>query len=166
MSGWLRIPAALDAAMRADLKRPHAFAGERIGYLYARPSSARPEDLIVAQEYRPVADEHYVDDPSVGARIDSNAIHDALQTALDLGAGAFHVHIHEFGSVWPSTVDLRSQRELLPSFQAVVPAALHGFVVLAPEDAVAFVWSRTKRDVLPCAGVSVIGYPLRIWSRT
>src|ERR1700729_2806808 len=81
--------------MRRDLVRPHVFAAERIGFAAVRIGNAGNDPtLILVEGYSPVADENYIDDPKVGARINSAAIRTAMQMAIDQRCGAFHVHLH------------------------------------------------------------------------
>src|SRR5689334_4714517 len=82
----------------ADLRRPHPFASERVGFLSSvggnRDGANR---LVFLVKYLPVPDRCYIEDPDVGARIDSTAIHSAMQHVLDNpGTGIFHVHLHDW----------------------------------------------------------------------
>src|SRR5690349_7393329 len=82
-------------AIREDLSRPHQFAFERVGFIACRFARLRPAGLvIVAADYLPVADEHYLDAPGYGALMGPAAIRSALQHALDHPVGMFHVHAH------------------------------------------------------------------------
>src|SRR5690606_33084922 len=60
-----KITASLLAAIRADLRRPHAFAHERVGFISAGLAAAHDDLITLAREYRPVRDEDYLPDPSV-----------------------------------------------------------------------------------------------------
>src|SRR5688500_17842551 len=78
-----------------DLGRNHPFAYERVGFLSGKLGNrTSSESLILFTGYYPVPDEHYVDDPYSGARINADAIRDAMQRVLDSGEGLFHVHCH------------------------------------------------------------------------
>lgn len=60
-----KITSALLATVRIDLRRPHPFAHERVGFLAAGLAAAHDELLILARDYRPVRDDEYLRDPSV-----------------------------------------------------------------------------------------------------
>ena len=111
----LRIPkAVLDEAM-GDLKRPHAFAYERVGFFRCRPTS--DAGLVVVSGYDTVPDGDYVEDPGAGACIGATAIQSALQRILTHNTGQIHVHWHEHdGPTGPSKTDLRDQPRLVGSF--------------------------------------------------
>lgn len=72
------------SAVRGDLHRLHAFAAERVGWLVCRAGRLADGGLVIlASGYDAVADEDYVNDPSVGARIGPAAIRKALQRAYN-----------------------------------------------------------------------------------
>ena len=52
-----KITSALFTTIRIDLRRPHSFAHERVGFIAAGLAAARDELLILAREYRPVDEE-------------------------------------------------------------------------------------------------------------
>ena len=91
MSISVRLLRRLRDEIAADLHRRHAFAAERVGFVLARWSRAGDHLLVLPYEYLPVADAHYIDDPSVGFRIDERAIRAALQATLDAQAACLHV---------------------------------------------------------------------------
>lgn len=75
----IRIPALLYRQMMADLRRPHEYASERVGFLHTSSVLLKTGVLIiVAKEYTPVDDADYEEDPSVGAKISSAAIRKAM----------------------------------------------------------------------------------------
>ncbi len=160
-----KITADLLAAIRADLVRPHAFAHERVGFIAAGLSTWGTGLLVLAREYRPVADDEYLKDPTVGAMMGPDAIRHALQWALQEGAAMFHVHSHA-GSGIPrfSGIDLRESAKFVPDFFKVAPECAHGAVVLSDTAAHGLVWlSRSEAGVSMSSFVSV-GVPLRKWS--
>lgn len=72
-------------AVRGDLHRLHPFAAERVGWLVCRAGRLVDGGLVIlASGYDAIADEDYVDDPSVGAMMGPTAIRKAL----------VHVHMH------------------------------------------------------------------------
>jgi hypothetical protein len=91
-----RVESKLLDRIRADLRRPHPFAHERVGFISAK-AGALPADgvTILAVDYHPVADDHYLNDPRVGAMMGSAAISKALEIAYGAKASMFHVHLHE-----------------------------------------------------------------------
>ena len=63
----LRMTDAVHKEMRSDLRRSHPFAYERVGYIFIKPAGGA---VLVATGYEPVLDEFYIEDMTVGARID------------------------------------------------------------------------------------------------
>ena len=122
-----KITTALLASIRTDLRRPHPFAHERVGFISAGLSAVVDGLLVLAREYRPVADDEYLDDPTVGAMMGPDAIRNALQWALQDGVALFHVHTHG-GRGIPgfSKIDLRENAKFLPDFFKVAPQCAHG----------------------------------------
>src|SRR5262249_6328674 len=82
---------------REDLRRPHPFAAERVGFLFGRLDTSAEGPMVLLTAYAPLADERYIPDPNVGARIDSQAIRDAMQRVIRGRECAFHTHWHG----WP-----------------------------------------------------------------
>lgn len=135
----IHLPRDLYQEVLANLRRSHAHAAERIGFLYGRLAPGEP--LIVMTRYVPVPDEQYVVDDTVGARINGDAIRAAMQGVLDTGDGVFHTHLHE----WPGTpefsrTDNEEMPRLIPAFRAVGPTQAAGLFLLSPDSAVADVW--------------------------
>lgn len=162
MRATLRLPRSLFNAMVTDLTRSHAVAYERVGFLQAR--FVRPTEghaLLLPYAFHPVDDEHYVDSRAA-ACINATAIRSAMQRALDEQCAVLHVHLHEHaGAPGFSTVDLRTLRELTPSFHQVVEDVAHGGVVLSHDSARALVWMPgAERPVSPVT--NVVGFPLSL----
>jgi len=157
----MRLRRSLVETVLADLRRPHAFAAERVGFLYG-PLVVLPRrcTLVFPTHYDPVLDDEYVDDPSVGARIDTRAMRRAMQRTLSTGACCFHVHLHDHKGVpSPSRVDWNLFHRFAPPLQVVATDARHGGLILSQDVAAALVWSpRMKR--LEHARVSIVGAPL------
>lgn len=153
----IHLPRDLYHGILADLRRPHAHAAERIGFLYGRlvPGDA---PLVVMTRYVPVPDEQYVVDDTVGARINGDAIRAAMQGVLDTGDGVFHTHLHE----WPGTpsfsrTDNEEMPRLIPAFRAVGPTQAAGLFLLSPDSAVADVWLPGAAGPERAARISVVG---------
>jgi hypothetical protein len=159
-----KITSALLAAVRADLWRPHAFAHERVGFIAAGLASAHDELLILAQAYRPVRDEEYLPDPTVGAMMGDQAIRRARQWAMDDRVAIFHVHTHG-GRGIPgfSGVDNRENAKFVPNFVSVAPQCVHGAIVLSDTAAFGQVWFGRTSPRPFIAAFSEIGMPVRSW---
>lgn len=149
--------------MRDDLTRPHAFAAERIGFAFTR--SSRSVDgrstWILVTGYDPVLDDEYIDDPTVGARINSSAIRRVMQRVITTGEGAFHVHIHEHeGEPGLSYVDREELRPLMQSIRNASPTSDHGILLLSQDSARMEVLSPGTTSFKCASHISVIGYPM------
>jgi hypothetical protein len=159
----LRIPGALYTEALADLRRPHAFAAERVGFITVAIGRLSPSHvLLLAKRYSPVADEHYIDDPFAGARINSDAIRAALQRILDHGEGQLHVHIHEHrGLPMPSRMDSREMPPLLRSMAVTNAACAHGALIFSDDGAWAEVMaSGPDGPLVEVDTITVVGFPL------
>ncbi len=87
MNVRFKIPSALLASIRIDLRRPHPFAHERVGFISTALSAAGEDLLVLARAYRSVRDEDYLHDPTVGAMMGPEAIRKALQWAMQSSDG-------------------------------------------------------------------------------
>jgi hypothetical protein len=160
-----KITRQLLQAIRRDLSRPHAFAHERIGFISASLSSANDDLWVLARAYRPVADDDYLRDPSVGAMMGPDAIRKALQWALTEGVAIFHVHSHG-GQGRPSFsgIDLREQAKFVPSFFQIARKCPHGALVLSDNSAYGNVWLDSNKPGESISGFVEVGVPLSTWS--
>jgi hypothetical protein len=145
-----------------DLRRPHAHAAERVGFVYGRLVSAR-EPVILMKRFWPVPDQYYVQDFSVGARIHGDAIRAAMQNVLDTGDGLFHTHLHE----WPgnpefSDVDRRELRRFIPAFQTVGRGQATGLFLLGSDSATADIWLPRQNFPERATRIPVVGFPVRL----
>lgn len=150
--------------IREDLERPHAFAYERVGFVAAGVSLGAGELLVLARNYRPVADEDYLHDPSVGAMMGPEAIRKALQWSMTERVAIFHVHTHR-GRGLPgfSGVDLREQAKFMPNFFQVAPQCPHGALVLSDDRAVGHIWLDANKPAEAITCFVEVGVPLTIW---
>ena len=153
----IHLPRDLYHGVLADLRRPHAHAAERIGFLYGRLTQGGLP-LIVMIRYVPVPDEQYVVDDTVGARINGDAIRAAMQGVLDTGDGVFHTHLHE----WPGTpsfsrTDDEEMPKLIPAFRAVGLTQAAGLFLLSPDSAIADVWLPRAPGPERAARISIVG---------
>lgn len=159
-----KITGALLSTIRTDLRRPHPFAHERIGFLAAGLAASHDELLILARSYRPVVDDEYLEDPSVGAMIGAQAIRRARQQAMDDRAAIFHIHTHG-GQGIPgfSSVDIRENAKFVPNFVSVAPARVHGAIVLSDTAAFGQVWLGHASPQAFIAAFSAVGMPIFSW---
>ena len=167
MKTIFRVTAELLESIREDLSRPHPFAYERVGFLAAGLAGAGDRLLILAREYRPVLDEDYLDDPSVGAMMGPDAIRKALQWAMQTGNGMFHVHTHGgLGMPNFSRTDLAENAKFVPDFFNVAPQAAHGAIVLSGDSAKGLWWPGKNSPCRPIQEFCSIGAPIRKWRTT
>jgi hypothetical protein len=149
--------------VRRDLIRPHRFAHERVGFITARAAAGRDHLVLIAEGYHPVADEEYVRDPMVGARIGQEALRKALNLALLNPVSVFHIHMHLLPErlLWFSRIDLSEQLNFVPDFFKVRPNMPHGALVLSPNSEAGRVWINA-RDILPIAEFNTVGSRLKV----
>lgn len=135
----------LDQAL-IDLERPHPFAAERVGWIAVKPAMAGETLLLLGYGYHPVADEHYVQDSSVGAMIGEDAITAALAIARRDRVGMFHVHSHG-GRGFPtfSGVDVREYPKLVFDLLSAQRGYPHGALLFSGNEMIGRVWS-TRRN--------------------
>jgi len=166
MKTAFRIRSSLLGSIRQDLKRPHSFALERIGFISARPAVAGSTVSMAAADYHPVADDDYEENPNVGAMIGPAAIRKALQIAYRSDVSMFHVHMHEHaGAPWFSNVDIDEYPKFVPDFFNVQSGLPHGAILLSYDAMTGLLWpARGRRPQLIDEAVE-IGAPLRIFRR-
>jgi len=138
----LKITDDLLRSVLQDLRRRHAFALERVGFLLCRPDALPGGGLaIFAGAFHSVADEDYLDDHTAGAVMGPNAIRKALQVSYNKNASMLHVHIHEHkGKPSFSGIDNLETSLFVPDFWHVQPALPHGAIVLSKDSAFGKCW--------------------------
>ena len=163
MKARIKIPNAMLDDIRQDLHRPHAFAFERVGFMTAGVAQAGPGQLLfLARAYRPVADEDYVPDPSVGVKIGSDAMRKAAQFAYQPRSALLHIHTHGgIGRPDFSGVDLTSGSEFVPGFFHSVPRMPHGMLVLSNDSATGLLWFSPEDTGTYAAEFIGVGAPYR-----
>lgn len=164
----IRLLRSVYDAIRQDIARPHAFAWERIGFAYGKLGNfTGDEPLVLLHQYEPIPDEQYVEDESVGARIDGEAITAAMQNVLDHKAarvGAFHIHVHDHaGPTGLSKTDRAEIPLLIPSFKSVGKEAAHGLIIFSHDHAMSWVWLPGKQEPVVASRIVVVGAPLSIF---
>jgi hypothetical protein len=162
MRSRFKIPSRLMARIRADLARPHAFAHERVGFLTAGIAAAPNGDLLLfAREYRPVEEDDYVPDPTVGVKIGGAAMRRAIELAYQPRSALFHVHTHGgAGTPGFSGVDLRSGAEFVPGFFPALSRMPHGMLVLSNDSAAGLIWLRTDDGGADIGQFVFVGAPI------
>jgi len=157
---------SLRRAVMEDLRRPHEFAHERVGFLCCRAAKVDDGMMVLGQSYASIADENYVEDRRVGARINGAAIRAALQASLTTGAGLFHVHLHEHeGLPGPSRTDDVESRKLIPDFFNVTASMPHGTIILSMDSAYGDCWLGKHSEPRRFDRIEFIGSPFRIIER-
>ena len=163
MNALFRATESFMAGVRRDLVRRHSFAHERIGFITARAAAGKDHLVLLAEGYHPVADNEYVRDPMVGARIGQEALRKALNFALLNPLGVFHVHMHLLREprLWFSRIDLSEQRNFMPDFFKLGSSMPHGAIVLSPRSAAGLVWTGPSQ-VRPIGEFNSIGAQLKV----
>jgi len=166
----IKLTGVLHNEIIRDLGRPHPFAAERVGFVFSRLGSLSNQGkLILLSRYHSIPDDHYVEDPTVGARIGSEAITWAMQAAYygrPSREGIFHVHVHPHkGETGMSPVDSREIPKLIPGFQSVGREAAHGIIILSLDHGSGWVWVPGRKEAIAARTVSVIGAPLGVFER-
>ncbi len=159
-----RITQPLRHRLLADLRRPHEFAAERVAFLKCGVSQPEPNTLLIlAEDFIAVADEDYLDDPTVGAQMGPAAIRKALQFAYHHPSSMFHVHCHEHrGRPRLSRVDVRESARFVPDFFHVRPERPHGVLVLSLESATGRYWAKPGTAPIDLPRISFVGSPLQV----
>ncbi|UFW90473.1 hypothetical protein BjapCC829_18825 [Bradyrhizobium barranii] len=159
-----KITSALITTVRDDLRRPHPFAHERVGFITAGLAAAHDSLLILARSYEPLRDDEYLRDERVGAMMSEQAIRRARQAAMDSHAAVFHVHTHGgFGIPGFSGVDDRENAKFVPNFVSVAPQSVHGAIVLSDTAAFGQVWVGRAGPRPFITRFSEIGMPIKNW---
>lgn len=158
----IRIPEKLCEQIINDLLRVHCFAYERVGFVIGR-SKDLPENkiLILITEYIPIADEHYIDDDTVGARINSEAIRSAMQIAMERKCSIFHVHKH-YGNGTPSfsRTDLVELPGIAEAMVNANPENVHGVLLLSEDGADVLLKVKPSKGTVSLEKIVRVGYPM------
>ena len=146
MTVHLKIDGRLLDDVRHDLRRPHPFAHERVGFFTAGAADLGDRLLLLVRGYTPVTDEDYEIDRRVGAKIGSAAMRKAVQSAYRPAATLLHVHTHGGqGKPGFSGVDLNSAKDFVPGFFETTPRMPHGLLVLSDDAAHGLLWLADDR---------------------
>jgi hypothetical protein len=158
----VRIPGRLHIGMLNDLRRSHPFAFERVGFLFTRTKMlADGSVLLLAVEYVPIEDEDYIEDNTVGAKIGSVAIRKAMQHCYDLGAGCFHVHLHDHrAKPSPSHTDNKSLPRLVKSFMNITDQQANGILILSEDSAFSMIQLPGTRQFSRQNKITIVSFPM------
>jgi hypothetical protein len=148
---------------KAQLERPHPFAGERVAFLLCRVGLLDDGGLIVlSHSLHDIADGDYIDDQSVGAMMGSGAIRKALQVAYNRQASMFHVHLHSHrGKPRFSHIDEKETARFVPDFWNVQSDLPHGALVLSEDSACGKCWIPGREAPVEISRFAVVGTPTR-----
>jgi hypothetical protein len=167
MKTIFKLPSALLTEMRTDLARAHPVAAERVGFVRVRCALGPQGELILlAQDYRPVDEEDYIDSRRFGALIGSAAFRKELGTIYFREVGLFHVHLHDHsGHPEFSKTDTRESSRFVPDFFNARPNRPHGTLLLSQDEVIGRIWfSRSNRPRLIDRTV-VVGNPMQEFHR-
>jgi hypothetical protein len=157
----VRVPRQLFAEAKADLMRPHPFAGERVGFFSTRSTVTESVRLVHCIGYHRVEDNDYLKDESVGACIGSKVITHAMARSRTSSVGQLHVHWHGGGRFpGPSGVDRRSLPSLAKSLRNANSKEVHGWVILGEVDAWASLLIPGRSDPIIEPLFSIVGFPI------
>lgn len=156
-----KITAPMLEHARRDLRRPHLFAAERVGFILCRFARVRRSSLLIlAFAYHPVRDDDYIEDSRFGALIGSNAFRMAMQLAWQQHAGLFHVHLHDHHGVpHPSRIDVHESSLFVPDFFHVQPKLPHGTLILSHNAMSGVIWRSTSGQTRAIERFDVVGRP-------
>lgn len=158
----VKIPEALCSQIRTDLSRTHEFAYERVGFVFGN-SKILPynKELIIINGYLPVEDNHYIEDSSVGARINGEAIRAAMQLAMNRKCSVFHIHEHlGEGTPYFSSTDLLELPGIAQSLKNAHSQSIHGLILLSEDGINAKVYSKEPLEEVVLEKAVRVGYPM------
>jgi hypothetical protein len=165
----IKLTGALHAEVLQDLKRPHPFAAERVGFVTGRIGTLAEGRLILLTGYHVIPDDQYMKDRRVGARIGSEAITWAMQAAYygrGTREGVFHIHLHGHnGRTGMSGTDSREIPPMVSGFKSVGREAAHGIIILSLNHGTAWVALPECDGSIQAASVSVIGSPIAVFEQ-
>ena len=162
-----KIPQRLRLDILRDLRRPHPFAYERVGFISCRAATPMEDTLLIlATGYETIPDNEYLDDPSAGAVIGPDAMLRALRIGLNEGRGdvsVFHVH-HHFGRGIPafSRIDARETANFIPDFFHTAPTMPHGALILSDTRACGRVWVAENAHPETISEIISVGVPTEL----
>ncbi len=158
----LKLPSVMHIEILEDLRRPHRFAAERVGFIVARPTRSKSGVILLASRYVDVPDDGYAEDFSAGAVMNEKTIFGAMQIAYSENSSVIHVHLHEGrGRPGFSSIDQRESAKFVPAFLKARPEYPHAAVVLSRDSFVGLCWLTSKKKPLPISQFVIVGPHLR-----
>jgi len=151
--------------IKADLRRQHEHAFERLGFALGTLVQIRPNVYqIIINEYIPIEDKHYVRDETVGAKINAHAISAAYKEAFSKKKGLFHIHLHDYGQDYPrfSKTDMAGIPGIVTSAQSILPDQIHGMLVFTGNLANGKVLLPSQRSLTSVSKICIIGSPVHL----
>ncbi|MEA1960488.1 MAG: hypothetical protein U9N81_04230 [Bacillota bacterium] len=156
----LRMPQSIHQEMRSDLRRSHPFAFEHVGYVFTKPAG---HSVLVVTGYQSIPDQYYINDNSVGARIDHRAIALAMKRADMNKEGILHTHIHNKSGLPIFSRDDRADHpNFLRSFRNAAPGKTHGFLLLSTDKMMARVWLPQHESPIDIFRYTIVNLPLSL----
>ena len=157
-----KIPKQIHLEMLEDLKKKHSFAYERVGFLFTTSKLLSDNTLLIlAKDYVPVDDADYIEDNTVGAKINGTAIRKTMQRLFDQKEGCFHVHLHSHtGTPSPSFIDKESLPLIIESFLNISSNQPSGVLILSEDSFYSSIKYANETRFITPEMISVIGYPL------
>jgi hypothetical protein len=164
LQAHLRLPGSLLQAAHADLDRPHPFARERVGFFSCGVGALKGGGFVLlARGYHPVADDHYEDDPRVGAMLGSAAFRSIMQEIYTTPGCVVHVHRHDHkGQPGPSRVDRDEMEQFMPDFFGVAPKYPHAAMIFSLDNGWGKLWMPGSGAVEMNA-IFVVDDRMQIW---
>jgi proteasome lid subunit RPN8/RPN11 len=163
MKFYFKITSSLLQAIQSDLSRRHNFAFERVGFIACKVGRVGDKGLVLlAYDYFPVHNEHYLKDFSVGATIGPDAIRRMMQLAYDQPISVVHVHEHVHnGKPSFSGIDRREMARLIPDFWHVRPNLPHAAIVMSKDSICGYVWDSHSKNSVEIADFTIVGTPMK-----
>jgi len=158
----IRIPASIYKQAIDDLKRPHPFAFERVGFFSTSVSRTHKGRCIATiTQYHSLEDNQYINDQNAGAVISSESIRQCMQRILKTKKGCFHVHLHNHsGKPSPSFTDLSSLPSVARSFFNTNPDLCSGYIILSKNSFYVSILNAKPSISIEPERITVIGYPM------
>lgn len=156
-----RISKELKNIITEDLSRVHEYAYERVGFILTRTHWIGELEIVLAYDYKPVLDKNYIKDNTVGARINSLAIKEAMEISLAENCGIFHVHVHShLGKPMESSSDIIGIIPMIESVARINRKEKFGYLILSDDSALCKVHKAKGDDFIEVKCYSEIGYPM------
>jgi hypothetical protein len=127
-----------------DLKRPHEFAFERVGYFLGESNLEKNEIAIV--DWLSFGDEMY-QRSNVGAEIGREGMKYLMRNAFQTNMTYLHFHLHLFQKKPTfSFTDIQSIKEIVPALFSFSSASAHGAIILGSQYVTYEIWLRNQKE--------------------